>query len=83
MDIELRFFRERYDMDPNYYLGNNDVYCRLYFKDFAELKECWERLMTAHDYYLQGETYSAWCNGKVLCGGAFDPGDIEIIAENY
>ena len=80
--IELRFYRERYNMDDAYYTGEDDVYCRLYFKTLNELKLKWDGLMEAHNHWLEGETYSAWDeNGIFLCGGAFDPGDIDYIEE--
>lgn len=84
MGIELRFYRERYNTYYDYYTGTDDIYCRLYFTDFDELNEKWDELMSAHGHYLEGETYSAWDeNGKILCGGAFDPGDIDYIKEEY
>lgn len=85
--IELRFFRRRYDMDFDYYAGNRDVYCRLYFKDIKELKAKWRHIMCADKHALEGETYSAWYKrGKIcwiLCGGAFDPDDIDYIVDEY
>lgn len=80
--IELRFFRERYNMDPDYYEGNRDVYARFYFKSIGELKEHWKELMESNHHWFEGETYSAWCGKDILCGGAFDPDDIQIIEEN-
>ena len=80
MTIHLRFYRERYNMDDAYYTGNEDIYKRVKLKDLDDLKWCWEALL--HDY--EGETYSAWLeNGEMLCGGAFDPGDIDFIEEEY
>lgn len=90
--IELRFFRERYNMDRDYYLGDNDVYCRLYFNTIGELTQQWDHIMEVDDHALEGETYSAWyvVDGEgfkhfceCLCGGAFDPGDIEYITREY
>lgn len=85
--IELRFFRERYKMDRDYYSGNRDVYCRLYFRTIDELESKWNRIMSADNHELEGETYSAWYKrGKIcwiLCGGAFDPGDIDYIVDEY
>lgn len=84
MGIELRFYRERYEMDDAYYAGTEDIYCRLYFRGIGELKELWETLMSAQDHWFEGETYSAWReDGKFLCGGAFDPGDIDYIESEY
>ena len=83
--IELRFFRERYKTVPNYYTGDKDIYCRLYFQTLEELKEKWNQIMKAEGHYLEGETYSAWyiannedcrCDRVCLYGGAFDPGDV-------
>ena len=75
MEIELRFYRQRYNMDDEYYTGDRDIYCRLHFKSFKELKRKWNKMFP----HLEGETYSAWHHGKLLCGGAFDPGDIDYI----
>ena len=84
MGIELRFYRERYNMDDAYYTGLKDIYCILYFSSFDELKAKWDKLISVHGNYLEGETYSAWSDdGKILCGGAFDPGDIDYIKEAY
>ena len=83
MPIELRFFRERYNMDEDYYAGNDDVYCRLYFKTINELKLKWQGLFEAENRLLEGETYSAWYDDYMLCGGAFDPSDIEYIEASY
>ena len=80
--IELRFYRERYNMNPDYYLGDKDIYCRLYFKNIYELRKKWKMLFEVNGNCLAGETYSAWDKyGDVLCGGAFDPDDITIITE--
>ena len=81
--IELRFYRERYNMDRDYYLGDDDIYCRLYFRDLDELKSHWKELFDANgNWLLAGETYSAWGGeDDVLCGGAFDPGDIDYIED--
>ena len=83
MAIRLRFYRERYNMDESYYTGDEDVYKKIKLQDIDDLKLCWDALM--HDY--EGETYSAWVGNRscdhLLCGGAFDPGDFEYIAEGY
>lgn len=82
--IQLRFYRDRYNMDDRYYTGDDDIYCVLYFKTLNELRMKWHGLFEAENHWLEGETYSAWRNdGALLCGGAFDPGDIEYIVENY
>ena len=86
--IELRFYRERYNMNSDYYTGDHDIYCRLYFKTLHELEMKWKTLFNTADHWLEGETYSAWYpehgdSGVLLCGGAFDPGDIEYIANEF
>lgn len=83
MKIELRFYRERFNMDEEYYTGDDDIYCKKYYKSFKGLKSKWNSLLDS----FEGETYSAWIvdgdwAGHMLCGGAFDPDDIEIIADN-
>ena len=85
MSIHLRFYRERYNMDDAYYTGDEDIYRRVRLDDLDDLRRCWDALL--HDF--EGETYSAWygkskygCD-KLLCGGAFDPGDIDIIESEY
>lgn len=84
MKIEFRFYRERYNMNRDYYSGDEDIYCRLYFLDLDDLKSKWKGLFNDNDHWLEGETYSAWSeDGKILCGGAFDPGDIYYIEEAY
>lgn len=83
MEIRLRFYNERYNMDRNYYTGDEDVYARVKLDDLDDLKRCWNALL--HDY--EGETYSAWygrfASRHILCGGAFDPNDINDIEEAY
>lgn len=83
MKIHLRFYRERYNMDVDYYTGDEDIYRKVKLDDLDDLKRCWNALL--HDY--EGETYSAWLGRRscddLLCGGAFDPGDIDIIEEEY
>ena len=79
MDIELRFYRERYNMDDDYCTGDKDIYARLYFKDLNDLKKKWKSLFNVNKHCLEGETYSAWYDNRPLCYGAFDPDDIDII----
>ena len=83
MVIRLRFYRERHNMDEAYYTGTEDIYKKIKLNDLNDLKLCWNALM--HDY--EGETYSAWVGERtcddLLCGGAFDPGDIKYIEQAY
>lgn len=83
MVIHIRFYRERYNMDDAYYTGDEDIYKKIKLNDLDDLKRCWSALL--HDY--EGETYSAWAGNRtcdfLLCGGAFDPGDIDYIEETY
>jgi hypothetical protein len=87
MSIELRFYRQRYNMDPDYYTGKKGIYLTLHFPNLQALKDEWDKMFDDYTPYeghwLAGETYSAWTDdGEMVCGGAFDPDDIEIIAEN-
>lgn len=83
MAIRLRFYRQRYNMDYDYYTGDEDIYKRVKLDDLDDLKLCWPALI--HDY--EGETYSAWAGQKscdyFLCGGALDPGDIDCIRNEF
>ena len=79
MEIELRFYRERYNMDEAYYTGTEGVYAVHHYKDIDELHDCWASLMR----FMEGETYSAWLGEFLLCGGAFDPGDFDYIEAAY
>ncbi len=79
MEIRIRFYRERYNTDPDYYSGNEDIYKRIKFNDLNDLKRCWGALM--HKY--EGETYSLWIGKELVCGGAFDPGDLQYIEPAY
>ena len=79
MPIELRFYRQRYNMDQSYYTGTEDVYETHYYPDIEVLHDSWASLMR----FFEGETYSAWLNDVLLCGGAFDPGDYYFIEEAY
>lgn len=85
MGIELRFYRQRYNMDSDYYTGKKGIYLTLYFPNLEALQDEWDNLFDkpCQGHWLEGETYSAWGDdGNLLCGGAFDPGDIEFIEEN-
>ena len=75
--IELRFYRERFNMDPSYYQGDNEIYAKFWVTR-GELQEDWHDLLD----HFEGETYSAWYEGECVCGGAFDPDDLEIIIDN-
>ena len=83
MKIRIRFYRERYNMDRDYYTGNYDIYKRFAFDNVDDLRRCWQAIL--HDH--EGETYSAWLGNRscdeLLCGGAFDPDDINIIEEAF
>lgn len=88
MAIDLCFYRERYNMDEDYYTGDRDIYCRLNFRTLHELKQAWGRLFKASNHWLEGETYSAWyseggTHNALLCGGAFDPSDMEYIEDAF
>ena len=78
-EIVIRIFKERYNTDPDYYLGYKDLEFVMIFKDFQHLEHEWTLLR----YHFEGDTYSARTNdtGEVLCGGALDPDDLERIKE--
>lgn len=79
MVIRLRFYLDRFNMEPEYYCGDEDIYCRVKLDDINDLRRCWSALI--NDY--EGETYSAWVDGECIIGGAFDPGDLENIELAY
>ena len=84
MTIELRFYKQRYNTDEEYYRGNKGIYLTLYYPDeetlIADWNNLFERKVAGH--WLEGETYSAWDeDGSLLCGGAFDMADIDYIVE--
>lgn len=86
MSIELRFYRQRFNMDKDYYSGEDDVYLTLYYPNIEALEDDWDNLINKKTggYWLEGETYSAWDDDDdMICGGAFDPDDIEIIKEHF
>lgn len=75
--IELRFYRQRYRMDVDYYEGDDDIFAKFWFT-YKQLKYNWSELLK----YFEGDTYSAWYEDECVCGGAFDPDDLEIIEDN-
>lgn len=83
MPIHLRFYHERYNMDVSYYTGDVDVRTKVRLNDLDDLKRCWNALLCSYE----GETYSAWLGRRtcdyLLCGGAFDPNDIQLIEQEY
>lgn len=81
MEIVIRIFRMRYNMDRDYYEGYMDLKCCLIYGDFEELRDEWNRLINLY----AGDTYSARINkdGTLLCGGALDPDDINYIRTAY
>ena len=71
-------------MDPDYYMGTDDVYAKFFFNDIAELRQHWNDLIYGNGHWFEGETYSIWLCGEknmILCGGAFDQDDIESIEQ--
>ena len=75
----LRIFNQRFNMNPNYYKGKNDVKLEVFCEDLECLKKAWKALLGNEE----GETYAVWDlkNNYLIVGGAFDPSDIEIIEE--
>lgn len=79
MEIRLRFYRERFNTNPDYYMGDEDIYKRIKLDDLDDLKRCWKPIL----YTYEGETYSAWVGKECVCGGAFDPSDLQYIEPAY
>jgi hypothetical protein len=77
MELVLRFYNDRYNMDRNYYEGYTDLRFCYIFKSFDELRSSWNTLL---DMYA-GDSYSIRTNtdGRLLCGGVFSPDDLELI----
>lgn len=88
MGIELRFYRQRYNMSRDYYTGDKGVYLTLYFPNEESLAKEWKKMFRTdvpyEGHWLEGETYSAWDDeDNLLCGGAFDPDDLVLIIPDY
>ena len=79
---EIRIYNERFNLDPDYCEGNDDIKISVWCKTPNELKEKWEELLDENE----GETYSVWDHteddGLILSGG-YDPSDWEIIDEYF
>ena len=78
---EIRIYNERFNMDPNYYTGNEDIKLSVWCGIPKELKRKWEELLDENE----GETYSI-CDhtaNDIIVGGAYDPSDYEIIDEYF
>lgn len=74
---EIRFYNERYNMDFDYYTGNDDIKKSVWCDTPTKLKDTlWELLKTE-----EGETYSVWdhTTEDIIIGGAFDPNDIDSV----
>ena len=78
---EIRIFNELFNMDPDYYKGNEDIKFSVWCETSKELKEKWEELLKENE----GETYSIWDHtvNEIIVGGAYDPNDWEIIDEYF
>lgn len=75
--LVLRFYNERFKTDRDYYEGYTDLQQVYIYASIETLKKNWEWMLESYE----GETYSIRTNsdGYLLCGGAFDPDDIDII----
>lgn len=78
--LVLRFYNERFVIDRDYYEGYTDLQQVLIYASIETLKKNWKWLLEGYE----GEAYSIRTNsdGYLLCGGSFDPGDIDIIENN-
>lgn len=79
--FEIRIFNERFNMNPVYYEGNEDVSRRGFANDEDSLIKIWSIFLEEEE----GETYAIWDhkNNKVITGGALDPGDMEYIKDYF
>lgn len=75
---EIRIYNERYNMDRDYYEGDEDIRTRIICRSIEKLIESWKMLLEENE----GETYSVWDGPDILVGGAYDPGDLDVILEN-
>lgn len=78
---EIRIYNERFNIDQDYYTGNEDIKLSVWCGTPEELKEKWEELLDENE----GETYSIWDHtiNDIIVGGAYDPNDYEIIDEYF
>lgn len=74
---EIRIFNERFNMNPIYYLGEDDIQKRIFADTDKELLFKWKKNLKEYE----GETYSIWEGIINITGGAYDPSDIECITE--
>lgn len=81
MEIVIRIFKQRYNVDRDYYEGYADLAHCFICDSFQRLLDDWPRLIDEYE----GDTYSARVNedGTLLCGGALDPDDINYIRTAY
>ena len=76
---EIRVYYTRFNMDPDYYMGDKGIAKRWKAKTPEELlKKWWLHL----DKY-EGDTYSVWDGDDLITGGAYDPDDYMIIEEYF
>ncbi len=80
--FEIRIFKERFNVDRDYYESDDDVRKRVYCS-LSELVNKWKELLVDNE----GETYAVWDHkyydgrSNLVIGGAYDPGDIEYIED--
>ena len=81
MEIVIRIFKQRYNVDRDYYEGYADLKRCIIYRGFEEFSADWPYLIR----YYEGDTYSARVNedGTLLCGGALDQDDINYIRTAY
>lgn len=78
---EIRIYNERYNVDRNYYTGNEDIKKSVWCDTPTNLVDKWYELLKTEE----GETYSVWDHtvNDIIVGGAFDPNDIDWINDYY
>lgn len=77
MKYEIRIFKERFNINPDYYQGNEDVWKRIFADNKTALCHKW--IENYKEY--EGETYSVWDGDQMIVGGPFDQSDIDTILE--
>lgn len=78
---EIRIYNERYNMDVNYYTGNNDIKKSIWCDTPENLIDTMYDLLETEE----GETYSVWdhTTEDIIIGGAFDPNDIGSVNDYF
>lgn len=77
MSYEIRVYYKRYNVSPDYYMGDKGIKRRWKAQSGHELVEKWK----LHLADFEGDTYSVWHGNECIIGGAYDPSDDDYIYE--